>query len=418
MMSKETRVAWRSRIFLGAWVLYAGYYTCRKDVGVATGSDVLHIAHVLSLFGAAYALGQLAGGALADRIGGRRIAIAGAWISIACTLLLAKSSHPAQILALQLGNGFGQGFGWPSILKLIGAWFKNNERDRVLGWWSASYILGGFLATSLTAWLIAHSNSIPGTHMVYLVPALLLCMAALFFQKETTEVPGSDFAKPPANPKQELLAWRRITQSGDIRRICGMYFFLKMTRYTLLFWLPLYLTTGLDYSAYRAAHTASWFELCGFLGPIMIGYASEKWFSTRRFALGAGIMFLLAFVCLLHPMLVDSGWFGLIVSISLMGILIHGADLLMSGMAVLAAVPDELHGRAVGLVNAVGSVGQLLSPLLVTFFVSRMGWTKLFDLFVFFALAAGTICASTMRAKTGGTPRTNRSVLETSKMPL
>jgi sugar phosphate permease len=90
----------------------------------------------------------------------------------------------------------------------------------------------------------------------------------------------------------------------------------------------------------------------------------------------------------------------------------------MSGMAVLDAVPHELHGRASGLVNAIGSIGQALSPLLITVYVSHLGWTKLFDLFVFFALVAGTICVFGARKETQFTSRPNRSILETASSPL
>ena len=124
-----------------------------------TASDdaaIPDFALILACFGASYALGQLVGGTLADRLSARRTALAGAGISISCTMLLACCSKPTLGLLLQLGNGFGQGFGWPSMLKLIGTWFRRNERDRVLGWWSTSYILGGLLATSLTAWLVLH----------------------------------------------------------------------------------------------------------------------------------------------------------------------------------------------------------------------------------------------------------------------
>jgi sugar phosphate permease len=113
-------------------------------------------------------------------------------------------------------------------------------------------------------------------------------------------------------------------------------------------------------------------------------------------------------------MLASSGSFGMVLSISLMGILIHGADLLTSGMAVLAAVPSELHGRAVGFVNGVGSIGQALSPLLITVFVSHLGWTRLFDLFVFLALLSGTICAIGIPLETRHTSQPNRSALEAS----
>ncbi len=420
-MRGNTITAWRGRIFLSAWVLYAGYYICRKDVGTTADGAISHLAATLACFGAAYALGQLVGGTLADRYGPRRTALAGAGISIGCTVLLAWCSHPGLGLLLQLGNGFGQGFGWPSLLKLIGSWFRRNERDRVLGWWSTSYVLGGLLATSLTAWLIVHTGfaARAGIHPAYLVSSLILLGAALFFYRETVEPLHPIFDGQPSFAAQVSGSpWSRVLRNGRIRILAGIYFFLKITRYTLLFWLPHYLVSGLGYSAYRAVHTASYFELCGFLGPIAAGYASERWFGDRRLALGTGLLFLLAFVCLLHPVLADSGWFGLVLSISLMGILIHGADMLISGMAVLDAVPGELHGRAIGFVNATGSIGQVLSPLLATVFVSSLGWTKLFDLFVFFALVSGALCAFGAGSQTRPTLPVNRSVLEPSDLPL
>jgi sugar phosphate permease len=188
-------------------------------------------------------------------------------------------------------------------------------------------------------------------------------------------------------------AWREILANRKIQVISLVYFFLKMTRYTLLFWLPLYLTSSLGYTQHSAEHFASYFELLGFLGRLAAAYALERWLGGRRMVLGAGMLFALAFVCLLHPVLAGGNWFGTAVSISLMGILIYGADVLMSAMAVLDAVPEELYGRAAGFVNGIGSFGQTLSPFLVTVFVSQLGWTKLFDLFVFFALVAGGVCA-------------------------
>jgi sugar phosphate permease len=425
-MSIKTATAalWRGRVFLAAWTLYAGYYICRKDIGVTAGTAISPLAVRLACFGAMYAVGQLVGGTLADRFGARRTVLAGAGISISCTLLLGWCSHPNLGLLLQIGNGFGQGFGWPSLLKLIGSWFRRGERDRVLGWWSTSYILGGLLATSLTAWLLMQTgvSARSNFHPAYLVSSALFTCTAVFFYKMTAglplAVPGKSVLEKSSERAPHSGSWSTILANPTIRIISSMYFFLKMTRYTLLFWLPNYLISNLDYGVHAAEHTASYFELFGFFGPIAVGYATQRWFGERRMALGASMLFALAFICLLHPVLAASGSFGMVVSISLMGILIHGADLLMSGMAVLDAVPEELHGRAVGFVNGVGSIGQALSPLLITVFVSRLGWPKLFDLFVFFALVAGTICAFGAHLQPRYTSRANRSVLEPSDFPL
>ena len=295
------------------------------------------------------------------------------------------------------------------MLCLIGEWFHRDERDRVLGWWSTSYILGGVLATSLTAWLAFHTRTVAlaGFYPAYLVSSAVLLCASLFFFWGTEPLPHR--VQPALalfdslNMQAQARAWKKVLANPKIQVISVMYFFLKMTRYTLLFWLPLYLTSSLGYSQHTADHFASNFELLGFLGPLAAAYAVQRWFGARRMILGAGMLFALAFICLLHPVLAGSGWFGTAASISLMGILIYGADLLLSGMAVLDAVPDELHGRAAGFVNGIGSIGQTLSPFLVTIYVLQFGWTKLFDLFVFFALAAGGVCAFGARLETDQT---------------
>jgi sugar phosphate permease len=413
--------AWRERIFTAAWILYAGYYVCRKDIGAGKGIGVTSLAVSLACFGAMYAVGQVVGGIMADRVGARRTALCGAIISVLCTLTLSICNTPLLMLALQLGNGFGQGFGWPSLVKLLGGWFRSDERNIVLSWWSTSYILGGLLASSLNEWLILHLTvaTHPAFHPAYIASAgLLIACAALFF-KETHNLPDTPaISSATVDRMPERESWAALVSNRNVRFISAVYFFLKMTRYTLLFWLPNYLVAEAGYRPHATSHVASYFELLGFVGPLAVGYAVQRYFKNRLLALGAGMLFGLAFLCLLHPLLASSSAFALVLSIALMGVLVHGADILISGMAVLQAVPAGLHGRAAGLVNAVGSIGQALSPLLITLYVSHFGWTSLFDLFVFFALAAGTLCAFAARQKNHDKPALNRSVLEPARTSL
>jgi len=76
-------------------------------------------------------------------------------------------------------------------------------------------------------------------------------------------------------------------------------------------------------------------------------------------------------------------------SISLLGILIYGPDLLMSGPASIDAVSASHAARAAGIVNGVGSLGQLVSAYVVAVIVSRFGWDQLFTFFLVCAVAAG-----------------------------
>jgi sugar phosphate permease len=413
--------AWPSRLYSGAWLLYAGYYICRKDLGSVAGSAATHLATELACFGVAYAIAQFVGGELADRFSARRVALAGSILSILCTASLAIAS-PKMIMLLQFGNGFGQGFGWPALLQLFGRWFGRGERDHVLGWWSTSYILGGFLASSLTMWLTIHTGAAARSSFepAYLVISAILLLVALLFYFQTRGMPEQRTAE---DVQQGLSAssgegWRRVLGDRNIRYISAMYFFLKMTRYTLLFWLPRYLVSNSGYTNWSAAHIASCFEILGIAGPIAVGYVVERWLIGRHMQLGAVMLYALAFVCLLHPLLAGTGTFGMVVSISLMGMLIHGSDLLMSGMAVLDTVPSWIHGRSIGFVNGIGSIGQAISPLLATLFVARYGWSSLFDLFVFFAILSGIICTLGARSQTGKASPLNRSALKLSDIPL
>jgi len=228
----------------------------------------------------------------------------------------------------------------------------------------------------------------------YLVVAAVLLIVVLVCIQMTRGLP----AVPQGRTEQSRTdgrsgeGWSWVLRNRRIRFLSVGYFFLKMTRYTLLFWLPHYLISSAGCTTWSAARIASCFELFGIVGPIAVACALKRWVSGSSMQMGATILFGLAFACLLHPLLAGSGLLGLVVSVSLMGMLVHGADLLVSGMAVLDSAPSPVHGRAVGFVNGIGSVGQAISPLLATLFVAHYGWARLFDVFVLFAVLSGVIC--------------------------
>ena len=91
----------------------------------------------------------------------------------------------------------------------------------------------------------------------------------------------------------------------------------------------------------------------------------------------------------MHPVIGQLGPVAMAGSISLLGILIYGPDMLMSGAATVDAVSPQQVARALGIVNGIGSLGQLISAYVVAIIVSRFGWDQLFTFFVVCAVAAG-----------------------------
>ncbi|HVP46195.1 MAG TPA: MFS transporter [Bryobacteraceae bacterium] len=394
---------WRFRIFAASWVIYAAYYFCRKNFSVvmpmmaqSSRYGNYDLAKLVFFFSLAYALGQFAAGALGDRFGGRFTGILGALVSAGCTGAMAATNDHHLLLVLQIGNGLGQGCGWSACLKILRAWFERKERGTVMAWWGTCYVLGGFVATVFATWAATqmYLGAGLGWRRGFLFPAIVLALAALWFAFGTRNSPAQaglpSLSGDEDEPLEQGSRWE-AARNPEVRILAGMYFFLKITRYSLLFWLPLYLVQRMQYSPEWAGYTSSLFELVGFAGALIAGYVSDRLLNGRRYPVGATMLFLLAAWLLVHPVVGRLGPAAMAISISMLGILVYGPDLLMSGPASVDAVPARHAARAAGIVNGVGSFGQLISAYVVAVIVSRFGWDQLFSFFVVCAAAAGAL---------------------------
>jgi sugar phosphate permease len=301
------------------------------------------------------------------------------------------------LLLLQIGNGLGQGCGWSACLKVLAAWFERKERGRVMAWWGTCYVLGGFLATvfaTFSATQMFFATAL-GWRRGFLFPAIILGAAATLFAlcSRNTPTDAGLLANREAAPdalERKGSAWQ-AARNPEIWILSGMYFFLKITRYSLLFWLPLYLVQRMQYSEEWAGYTSSLFELVGFSGALIAGYVSDRMLKGRRYPVGATMLFALAAWLLIHPVIGRLGPAATAVSVSVLGILVYGPDLLMSGPASVDAVRPGHTARAAGIVNGVGSLGQLVSAYVVAIIVGRFGWDQLFTFLLVCAAAAGTL---------------------------
>ena len=400
------------------WLVYAGFYFCRKNLSVAMpllerdlGFTNLQLANVVFGYSLLYALGQFASGVLADRLGPRRVVGAGLFLAIVSNIAMGFSASLVMFAFLGCLNGAGQSTGWSGLVKNMACWFRRRERGVVMAWWSTNYVLGGFLATIFATFAATGRSILPalGWRRGFWAPALVLGAIAVAYMVWVRDEPsdaGVDdmvddeeplemrSAAPPSEPGW-LALLRRILKDGAVWIGAGMFFCLKLTRYAFLFWLPVYMTQHLKYAAGEAGYTSALFELSGFGGALLAGYASDKLMQSRRFSVGACMLFGLAAVTGLHPALAATGRLGNVLGIALIGIMTYGPDTLISGAAAQDIGSRHGAGTAAGFIDGVGSIGQLFSPYLVAFVTDRYGWDALFRLFVIVALAGA--CLGTTR---------------------
>lgn len=405
---------WRRRIFTGAWVAYAAYYFCRKNLSVLMPLlsreerySNLQFANLIFAFSLAYVIGQFVNGWLADRYGPRRVVTAGALLSVISTALMGIWATPSLFLILEFTNGLGQASGWSGIGKLMASWFSRAERGVVMAWWSTNYVLGGFLAGVFSTWAVTNPYLFAslGWRRGMFGPALVLAAVTAYFLWAVRDTPRDAglavrFADEPGRPdaprgrRNTRETWRVLVRDRNIQAIACMYFLLKLTRYSLLFWLPLYLSQRLHFSDERSGYTSSLFELVGFLGPLLAGYVSDRLLNSRRFPVGAVMLWALAIACLFQPLSNGAGFWGTAITISIIGILVYGPDTLMAGAAVQDFARRGDTAQALGYVNGVGSCGQLLSAYVIAGFVQWFGWDSTFVLFTALSILGGLVLAS------------------------
>ncbi len=358
------------RIFGLTWVIYCGFYLCRKNFSVLMpflkaeqGYTSESLAHVLFLYSLAYAIGQFTMGQLSDRFGARLVVSVGA-IGSSIASALAATGFP--LVLSQGANGFLQAAGWPGVLKMARDWFPTANRGVVMAWWGTHLVVGGFLASNLAAFAATG-----GWRQAAWMPAAILTSLALLFFSFSRDGAG------PA-PRKQYKHRVPLPFTSRLIAIAAMYFCVKLTRYSFLFWLPLYLTERLAYSPVNAGYASSIYDGMGFAGVLFAGYVSEKFWGGKRFPIGALMMLGLAVLCIGYPLLSSLGTQANLAAIALIGGFTFGPDTIMAGSGTQESVPREAVGRAGGFVNGVGSIGQVLSPYFVAGISTHFGWNALF----------------------------------------
>ncbi len=398
---------WRIQIFAVTWMAYFGMYFCRKNFSVVMpvmsrelSTSKEEFAFIITIYSIMYMLGQFLSGYLSDRHGPRLIVGIGLLLAVISNLLMGWMGTIGSFVFLMGLNGLGQSSGWSGLVKNLTPWFKKKERGVIMSFWTTCYVIGGVAATAFATYWLTNQHILMdySWRRAFLAPAILLLVFSLvyivFDRNNPTDVGLENFEKDTVSKnggKKEREAQMAVLKNGAVWVAATMYFFLKFTRYSFLFWLPLYLSESLSYSDAQAGYTSMAYEAFGFLGVLAAGFASDYLFKARRFPISSIMLFGLAIVLFLQPYLSHLGMFPTILSIGLIGFFTYGPDSLMSGAAAMDIGKNHGAALSAGLINGVGSAGQLLSPFAVAYISQKYSWNVLFQIFVFVTLIAAIL---------------------------
>lgn len=404
---------WRWRVFGITWLAYAGFYLTRSSFSVAKialgkDPDIMmspeQMGMIDGLYLTAYAIGQFVWGALGDKLGTRKIVLAGLFSSVVAGFAMGVSSIILAFGVFAFFQGLSQSTGWAPLAKNMSNWFSLRERGVVMGWWATNYAIGALVAAPLAGFM---ADYFLDWRYAFFIPALVLLVVAvlfIFIQKNRPEDVGlppieeyhaETQAKLADEDEPEEGSWRAIAavvKNPMVLLLSLVYFFLKPTRYAILFWGPLYVNETLGTGMTESALISVAFFLAGPLSVLVAGYASDKIFGSRRMPYSIIALLLLSVVLFFFNDIASMQNKLVVASLLfIIGFLLYGPDSLVSATAALDFGTRKGASTASGLINGFGSIGAIIGGTVPGFFKESWGWDGVFKFLALSVLIASVI---------------------------
>ena len=407
----------RVKVFLGAFLGYAGYYLVRKNLSLAApdmiGEGILDAGKVgLAMSGVsiAYAFSKFIMGSVSDRSDSRKFLSVGLVLSALMMIAVGVMPFGASttlntgiIFALMLVVGWLSGMGWPPCGRIMAHWFSQNERSFKMSVWNVSHTIGsfslGFLAIAGVS-LFADLGIAQTWRGNFIFPAAVAIVIALFCWWAIRDTPEScglpsvqDWRKDYSGIKSKGAAGEKlpfktlfvdyVLKNKLLWIVAVSNVAVYMVRYGIGDWAPTYLQTKGIMTAAESKVAFSVHNIVGAVGTLACGWATSKIFKGRCAPMNVICMLLCAVGVFLY-WAVGAEIFSLdpaskkvliYVALCMIGFFIYG-PVALTGVQALNLVPKNAAGTAAGFVGLFGYLlgDAVCSKMVVGGIVSGASW--------------------------------------------
>jgi MFS family permease len=236
--------------------------------------------YVQSAWYFAYALMQIPGGRIADRLGSRRaLSIFSVLWSLA-TFGAAFAAGFWSLVALWALMGAAQAGAFPCAAKALGQIFPESQRARATGFLASGMMIGGAIAPVMTATFL--QSIVPLSTQIgidrwrlllgiYAIPGVLWSVVFLATISPRNLPDGIAVARSRA-----AVPWAKLFTDRSLALLCGQQFFRAAGMVFFLTWFPTFLqkTRGVDLMASGILTTVA--GIGGVIGSLSGGFFSDR----------------------------------------------------------------------------------------------------------------------------------------------
>jgi ACS family D-galactonate transporter-like MFS transporter len=363
-------------------------YLDRSNISVAGGAiskdlnlSSVQLGLIFSAFGWTYALLQIPGGILADKITPRVLyALCLVTWSVA-TLLQGFIRGFASLFSLRLATGAFEAPSYPINNRIVTNWFPNHERASAI----AMYVSGQFIGLAFLTPVLVTIQFYFGWQGLFILTGLVgLVWGVIFYtlyrdplehskvsasELEYIEKGGALFRGDAPGSKKFSFKWDDWKQVFTSKTLWGIYvaqFAVNAILWFFLTWFPTYLVQYRGLSFIKSGYLASIPFLAACAGLLLSGFLSDH-FAKRGTSVSLArkvpiIIGMLLSVSIVGANYTDNTFF----IIFFMALSFFGAGMaLISWVFVSILSPKHLIGLTGGVFNFMGNLASIIVPIVI-----------------------------------------------------
>jgi sugar phosphate permease len=368
------------------------------------GFSLTTMGWILSSFRWGYALFQIPGGWLGDRIGPRRaLTLIVTWWSL-FTSATALAWGALSMAVMRFLFGMGEAGAFPIATRSLSRWMLPEERGFAQGVTHAGSRLGAALTPTLVVLLIA-SFGWRSAFVSFGVLGLLWAAVWFWYYRDTPAEHASvndaereliHRAVGAARSRtSRSIPWRTILSSRTLWTLSLMYFCYAYCISVYLDWLPKYLNAHRGFDLKQMGFYTSLPLLAATAGDLLGGWTSDIWAkrtaNLKRARRGVAIIGFLGAAAAIVPATLTPD------SMTCVWFTCVALFFLELTVGVSWAIPLDIGGDYAGSVSAVmntcGNIGGAISPALLAYLVQAYSWDVPFFLAAGLCVAAAALFA-------------------------
>ncbi|MBT2723017.1 MFS transporter [Bacillus sp. ISL-46] len=333
------------------------------QIGEDLSLDASKLGIVLSAFFMGYALMQIPGGWLADRFGSRKVIVIAVLAWSVFTALSGLAWSLTSLILIRFLFGIGEG-GYPAAsTKAISDYFPADKRTKAQSTMMSSNAFGAALAPIMCAPLLVAF----GWRNVFLLIGLLGIIFVIWFLISTRQAgnySNSDIANKPSRKE-----YAELLRNSYLWRVLLIFFFINITSWGLISWMPSYLMQGLGIDLKSVGLISAIPSLFMTIGMIISGRIINKVGSNAKYGVITGIIIMGASLYLMSS---SSSVFQVIMY---QCIAFTFMSFIMSFIFTLPhrVMEQKVVGTAFGIINLGGQAAGIFSPMIMGALIASSG---------------------------------------------